>query len=273
MKKRILILGATGMLGNAVYNHFKKNSNFITIPTYRTNFEHADNGIYFNALTDHLETLPKDIDYIINCIGIITPFINENAIISLKINSLFPLELAHYCDENNIRLIHITTDCVYSGKDGKYVETSPQDASDFYGKSKALGESFSNGMILRTSIVGQEIHNFVSLFSWAKSQAGKKIDGYETHQWNGLTTKWYARICEKIILEDLYDTDVFHIFAADDVSKYQLLQYFNEIFSLNLEITKTQPEKIDRTLRTTKNLCSKLDIPTVKEMILDMNKE
>ncbi len=273
MKKRILILGATGMLGSAVYSHFNKNSNFIAIPTYRSNFGLAPNGIYFNALTDRVETIPKDFDYIINCIGIITPFIDKNPIVSLKVNSLFPLELAHYCDENKIRLIHITTDCVYSGKDGKYLETSPQDATDFYGKSKALGECFPNGMVLRTSIVGQETHNFVSLFSWAKSQAGKRIDGYETHLWNGLTTKWYAKICEKIIHEDFYETDLFHIFAADDVSKYQLLQYFNDIFSLNLDITKAYPEKIDRTLRTTKNLCSKLDIPTVKEMILDMSKE
>lgn len=273
MKKKILVLGATGMLGSAVYSHFKKNPNFITTPTYRTSFDQAANGIYFDALTDHLDTIPKDFDYIINCIGIITPFIDKNPIVSLKINSLFPLELAQYCDGNNIRLIHITTDCVYSGKDGKYIETAPQDATDFYGKSKALGECFSNGMVLRTSIVGQETHNFVSLFSWAKSQAGKKIDGYQTHLWNGLTTKWYAKICEKIISKDLYETELFHVFAADDVSKYQLLQYFNDIFSLNLDITEAHPLKIDRTLRTTKSLCSKLDIPTVKEMIIDMNKE
>lgn len=273
MKKRILILGATGMLGSAVYNHFKKNPSFITIPTYRTKFDQVSNGIYFDALTDSVDTLPKNIDYIINCIGIITPFIDSNPVVSLKINSLFPLELARYCDSNGIRLIHITTDCVYSGKDGKYVEASPHDATDFYGKSKSLGECFSSGMILRTSIVGQETHNFVSLFSWAQSRAGKKIDGYNTHFWNGLTTKCYAKICEKIILDDLYETELFHVFAADDVSKYQLLQYFNDIFSLNLEITKTQPEKIDRTLRTTKSLCSKLDIPTVKEMIIDMKKE
>ncbi|WP_312047946.1 sugar nucleotide-binding protein [Anaerotignum sp.] len=273
MKKKILVLGATGMLGSAVYNHFKKNPNFITIPTYRTQFDPTSNGIYFDALTDSVETIPKNFDYILNCIGIITPFIDINPVVSLKINSLFPLELARYCDSNNMRLIHITTDCVYSGKDGKYVENSPQDATDFYGKSKSLGECFSNGMVLRTSIVGQETHNFVSLFSWAKSQAGKRIEGYDTHLWNGLTTKWYAKICEKIILEDLYETDLFHVFAADDVSKFQLLQYFNDIFSLKLEITKAYPEKIDRTLRTTKTLCSKLEIPTVKEMIIDMNKE
>lgn len=273
MKKRILVLGATGMLGSAVYHYLEKNPKFIVTPTTRTPLPPSTDGIYFDALTQSVETLPKDFDYIINCIGIITPFIDKNPIVSLKINSLFPLELANFCESNNIRLIHITTDCVYSGKDGKYVETSPQDALDFYGKSKSLGEPASNAMVLRTSIVGQEIHNFVSLFSWAKSQAGKTISGFETHLWNGLTTKWYAKVCEKIITQGLYEIGLFHVFSNDDVSKYQLLQYFNEVFTLNLGITKTFPEKIDRTLRTEKTLCSRLEIPPVKEMIIDMSKE
>ncbi len=270
MKKRILILGATGMLGNTVFNHFKKNDAFTAIPTYRTLLNDPNYGLYFNPLQNSVEMIPKDFDYIINCIGIITPFIDRNPIDSIKINSVFPLELAKYCSENNIRLIHITTDCVYSGKDGKYIETDPHDALDFYGKSKSMGECSSNAMVLRTSIVGPEIHNFVSLLSWAKSQAGKKIEGYETHLWNGLTTDWYAKICERIIQDELYENGLYHIFAADDVSKYELLQYFNEKFSLHLKINKTYPKKVDRTLRTTKELCSQLKIPSVQQMIQEM---
>ncbi|MDD3394047.1 MAG: sugar nucleotide-binding protein [Anaerotignum sp.] len=273
MKTRVLVLGATGMLGSAVLDHFQNNHDFITTSTYRTESNKPSCGLYFNVLTDSVEMIPKNFDYIINCIGIITPLIDKNPIASIKINSVFPLELAEYCSNNNIRLIHITTDCVYSGNDGKYIETDPHDALDFYGKSKSLGECSSNAMVLRTSIVGEEIHNFISLLSWAKSQAGKKIDGYETHLWNGLTTDWYAKVCENIIYEDLYENGLFHIFAADDVSKYQLLQYFNHKFSLNLEINQTFPQKIDRTLRTTKSLCSKLNIPSVQQMVNAMNKE
>lgn len=273
MKKRILVLGATGMLGNAVFNHFSKNNDFITTPTYRTQLNNLTNGFYFNALNNSIEAIPKNFDYIINCIGIITPYINNNPIESIKINSLFPLELADYCHNNNIKLIHITTDCVYSGNDGKYVETDPHDALDFYGKSKSLGECTSNAMVLRTSIVGQEIHNYASLLSWAKSQSGGKIDGYSSHLWNGITTNWYARVCETIIYKDLYENGLFHIFSADDVSKYELLQYFNEKFSLNLDIKETFPKKVDRTLRTTKTLCSKLNIPSVQEMVNVMDKE
>ncbi|WP_352401226.1 sugar nucleotide-binding protein [Anaerotignum sp.] len=273
MIKRILVLGATGMLGNTVYGYLEKNPNFIVTPTTRNPLSHATKGIFFDPLIQSVETLPKNFDYMINCIGIITPFIDKNPLVSLKINSVFPLELANFCESNNIRLIHITTDCVYSGNQGKYVETAPQDALDFYGKSKSLGECFTNAMVLRTSIVGPEIRGFVSLFSWAKSQAGKSIDGYQTHLWNGLTTKWYAKVCEKIILQEFYDVGLFHIFSDDDVSKFQLLQYFNEIFKLNLDITKAYPKKVDRTLRTEKSLCSKLEIPTVKEMIIEMSKE
>jgi len=273
MKTRILVLGATGMLGSAVLNHFNNNDDFITTATYRTASNKPNHGLYFNALNDSVEMLPQNYDYIINCIGIITPLIDENPIASIKINSVFPLELAKYCNNNNIRLIHITTDCVYSGNDGKYIETDLHDALDFYGKTKSLGECSSNAMVLRTSIVGHEINNFISLLSWAKSQAGKKIDGYETHLWNGLTTNWYARVCEKIIYEDLYENGLFHIFAADDVIKYQLLQYLNHKFSLNIKMTKTFPKKVDRTLRTTKSLCSKLNIPSVQQMVTDMNKE
>ncbi|MGE4214249.1 MAG: NAD(P)-dependent oxidoreductase [Anaerotignaceae bacterium] len=273
MKTRILVLGATGMLGNAVFNHFNKNNDFITAPTYRTQLNSLTNGFYFNALNNSVEAIPKNFDYIINCIGIITPFIHNNPIESIKINSIFPLELASYCQNNNIKLIHITTDCVYSGNDGKYIETDLHDALDFYGKSKSLGECNSNAMVLRTSIVGAEIHNFVSLLSWAKSQSGGKIDGYATHLWNGVTTNWYAKVCEKIIYDDLYENGLFHLFAANDVSKYQLLQYFNEKFSLNLDINETFPNKVDRTLRTTKTLCSKLNIPSVQQMVNEISRE
>jgi len=273
MKTRVLVLGATGMLGNAVFNHFNKNNDFITTPTCRTTLNNINDGFYFNALNDSVDTIPKNFDYIINCIGVITPFINKNPIESIKINSIFPLELASYCHNNSIKLIHITTDCVYSGNDGKYIETDLHDALDFYGKSKSLGECCANAMVLRTSIVGHEIHNFVSLLSWAKSQSGGKIDGYGTHLWNGLTTDWYAKVCENIIYEDLYENGLFHVFAADDVSKYELLEYFNQKFSLNLEINETFPTKVDRTLRTAKSLCSKLNIPSVQQMVKEINRE
>ena len=156
---------------------------------------------------------------------------------------------------------------MYSGKKGKYIETDLHDALDIYGKSKSLGEISSEAMVLRTSIIGEELHNYASLISWTKSQRGKTVDGYKTHYWNGLTTMEYAKCCEKIIENDLYQKGLYHIFSSTDVTKYELLNIFNNKYRLNLNIRESYPEKIDRTLRTSMSLCSILKIPSVTQMI------
>lgn len=259
------------MLGSAVARHFMNNTKYDVVTTCRNQSISLDkNAILFDVLVDPVEKLPTTFDYVINCIGVIKPFMSQNPPAAIKINALFPWLVAHWCADNNMRFINITTDCVYSGNKGKYKECDLHDALDAYGKSKSLGECTSEAMVLRTSIIGEEIHKNVSLLEWAKSQAGKVVGGYTTHIWNGLTTIEYAVACDKIISNDWYEKGLFHIFAKDDVSKYQLLHYFNEKFRLNLTIEEKSPEPIDRTLRTTKDLCTKLDIPTVKQMVMEM---
>ena len=269
MKKiNVLVLGSTGMLGNTVTKYLLKNSQLNIIPTHRTDtYKLTHNSIKYDILQDNLSTLPQNIDYVINCVGIIKPFVLNNIEATIKINSLFPWELSRWADSNNCKIIHITTDCVYSGKKGKYIETDLHDALDIYGKSKSLGEISSEAMVLRTSIIGEELHNYASLISWAKSQKGKIVDGYKTHYWNGITTLEYAKCCEKIIKNDLYQKGLYHIFASTDVTKYELLNIFNTKYNLNLNIKKSYPEKIDRTLRTSMNLCSILKIPSVNQML------
>ncbi len=267
--KKVLVLGSTGMLGHTVNNYFKHNCGFHTVATSRRPYE---NTICFDALTDPVDILPTDFDYVINCIGVIKPHVQSHLIETIKLNALFPLELGVYCKANDMKLIHVTTDCVYSGGKGHYVESDPHDAIDVYGKSKSLGECESDAMVLRTSIIGMEVSHFVSLISWALSQAGKTIDGYFTHHWNGITTERYAAICKQIIEEDLYEHGLFHIHAADDVSKYELLHYIDRKFNLNLKINKAYPGKIDRTLRSEKELCSLLNLPTVEEMVMEMGR-
>ena len=268
---KLLILGSTGMLGNAVTKYFINNKNYNVITTYRDeSVKVHDNSIEFDVIKDGFDKLPDDVDYVINCIGVIKPFMASSKLNAIKINSVFPLELGKWCSKNGIKLIHISTDCVFSGNKGKYVESDLHDATDDYGKSKSLGECSENTMILRTSIIGEEIHKNASLLAWAKSQSGKTVDGYMTHFWNGITTNEFAKVCDKIIKNVWYENGIFHIFAKDDVTKYEMLKYFDEKYSLNLDINKFMPDKIDRTLRTEKELCSKLDIPTVYEMIREM---
>lgn len=256
------------MLGNAVTTYFTNNLNYEVTTTYRTLVAaFAGNAVAFDVLTTPLEALPSDFNYVINCIGVIKPFMAADPVAAIKINSVFPWELAAWCKAHGSRLIHITTDCVYSGKKGKYIEPDPHDALDDYGKSKSLGECTPEAMVLRTSIIGEEIHKNASLIAWAKSQKGQTVGGFSTHLWNGVTTKEYAKICDKIMTRDWYETGLFHVFAKDDVTKFQMMHYFNKKFQLDLTIQEKRPAPVDRTLRTEKALCAQLEIPTVEQMI------
>ena len=271
MNKRILILGGTGLLGSAVTKHFLSKSGFDVTTTCRDKSVSIDeNAILFDALADSVEKLPADNDYVLNCIGVIKPFMKQNPAAAIKLNALLPWQLAEWCNKNDMRLIHITSDCAFSGRKGKYTEDDEHDALDAYGKSKSLGECTTEAMVIRTSIIGEEIHKNASLIEWAKSQKGKTVSGYVTHLWNGVTTKQYASICEKIIKNGWYEKGLFHVLAKDDVSKYQMLQYFDKKFGLNLDIKKESPESVDRTLRTTKSLCGKLEVPTVEQMVMEL---
>lgn len=266
--KKITILGATGMLGSAVHDFFTSKNNLETHSSYRTSgLISGKNIFYFDVLSSDLNTIP-DCDYIINCIGIIKPFMKHNLSDSIYINSIFPHKLSAYCKKKDIKLIHITTDCVFSGKTGKYDEDSVHDCEDEYGKSKSLGEP-KDCMVLRTSIIGEEIHKSVSLIEWVKSNKGKEINGYIEHFWNGVTTKHYSEICKQIIDDNLYEEGVFHI-HSDDVNKLELLQYINNSLNLQIDINPVKTSRVDRTLRSKKNLIKKINIKTVKEQVEDI---
>jgi dTDP-4-dehydrorhamnose reductase len=263
---KVLILGSTGMLGNAVGKHFLNNSDYETHLSYR-NFDvtYGTNKVYFDALKTSLEHLPK-VDYIINCIGVIKPHIENDRAISIKINSLFPYELADYCERKQTKLIHITTDCVFSGKDGNYDEDTPHDCIDFYGKSKSLGEP-KNCMVLRTSIIGEEIHHNSSLIEWVKSMKGEKANGFINHWWNGVTTGEYAQACEKIIQKGMHEHGLFHL-HSNAIDKYTLLTLLSERFNLNLDITPHEfHTPCDRTLQSKKELNASLGIRTIEDQI------
>lgn len=266
---KILILGATGMLGHTVADYLIGRFDYDVTMTSR-NVISGYEGIYFDALTSDLGALGGPYDYVINCIGIIKPFMSADMEKSIQINALFPWALGKWCEQNGSRLIHITTDCVYSGAKGNYTESDPHDALDAYGKSKSLGECPDYAMILRTSIIGPEIHKYASLVEWAKKQAGKTVKGFTTHLWNGITTLQYAKVCDKIMRQNLFEKGLYHIFAPTDVSKFEMMKMFDHRYELGLTVIPTQPHPIDRTLRTEKELCSKLGIPSVEQMILEM---
>jgi dTDP-4-dehydrorhamnose reductase len=274
---KILILGSTGMLGSAVGKWFlDQGDRYETTLTHRNKdvaMQHYDdnNLVYFDCLESDVTDLNlSKYDYVINCIGTIKPFMDSNPLAAIRINSVFPWILANNCNKSNTKLIHITTDCVYSGTKGQYTEEDGADALDAYGKSKSLGEP-NTCMTLRTSIIGEEIHKNASLIEWVKGQRGNVINGYTNHDWNGVTTKEYAKVCDKIITSGLYENGCFHVHSPHPVSKYELVSLIGNKFDLELTVNAFEaPIKIDRTLASVASLCNKLNVPTVSQQIDDL---
>jgi dTDP-4-dehydrorhamnose reductase len=274
--KKILILGSTGMLGSMVTDYFSRNPNFYVIGTYRdlsvfknsmyANWinKYTKKGIIFypfNVLCyDFQDIINSDIDYIINCIGLIKQKIEKNSdseLSTIQINSLFSKQLAIECSRNKINLIQICTDCVFDGKKGNYNENDIHNEYDVYGKTKSLGETYLEHVInLRTSIVGFEINSYFSLLGWFSNlKENSIISGYQNVMWNGITVLQFAKICEAIIENDYQfgeSGSLQHIIPFDSISKYQLLKIFQTVFDRNdLTINKCDTkEDVDRILST-----------------------
>ncbi|MDC0968013.1 sugar nucleotide-binding protein [Alphaproteobacteria bacterium] len=257
---RILIIGSKGMLANKVLKVLTANlnNNIEIFFTTRNKIKEKNSKIInFNILKDSkLKNLKiKKFDYIINCAGVIKPFIDEKSSLSIcnaiTINSLFPRKLSEVF--SNSKIIQITTDCVFSGAHGRYLETSDHDPIDIYGKSKSLGEvTAKNVMNIRCSIIGKEINNYKSLISWVLSNSdGDEIKGFTNHLWNGVSTDIFAKLCLGIIKNKYFNDGSFHLVPKDIVSKYELIKYISDKFEKKLIINKFKTkEKCDRSILT-----------------------
>jgi dTDP-4-dehydrorhamnose reductase len=257
---KVLILGANGMLGHMVAGHFMGLPYDVTytVNTFTPDFLPRQRCISFNAVTDDPARLPRA-DYVINCIGMIKQKAGVPAELFEAVNGAFPHKLAR---AERGKVIHITTDCVYSGARGEYVETDAHDAEDDYGKSKSHGESRAV-MCVRTSIIGPELKTKFGLLDFVRN-APPPLRGYTNHWWNGITTKQFAVVCQQIIEKDLWVPGLSHIFSPHDVSKYELVNLINKVYDLDMEVIPHQtPVGVNRTLRTTRGLCRTLKIPEI----------
>ena len=223
------------------------------------------------------------IDYIVNAIGMIKQLIDEekseDVLAAREINSHFMTKLNDFSAQTGVRVIQIGTDCVYSGLDGSYSEEHTFDPTDTYGKTKNIGEQASSeSMIIRSSIIGKESKNSVSLLSWVLSQPeGTKINGYVNHFWNGVTTLHFSEIVSGIIKSESFFKGVAHLVPSDTVSKYELIKIIAREFGrTDLEIQEFVPEnRINRTLVTVdpaRNLhmwqeAGYNTVPTIQEMV------
>lgn len=279
----VLILGGTGMLGHAVleeFGGFSGNINFTS---------RSGSGILFDVLNDSVDSLAKFVgngDYIINCLGITKPHINdddEQDIARAKlVNSLFPAELASLAEKTGSRVIQIATDCVFSGRKGHYLETAAHDAEDVYGKSKSLGEVDSeNVMHIRVSTIGRELGRSTLLLEWVLSHPQRAtIPGFPDHYWNGVTTNHFAKVVRGIIENYGFESGLSHLVPADELSKADLVRQIASAFGrTDLIIKDTDSGKpIDRTLSTSDPALNKRlwawagyqDIPTIEQLIAEI---
>ncbi len=258
MSKKVLILGATGMLGNRCFSYFNSDSEFDTYGTWRKDTK--ENLKTFDVLKDSIEDLIQEIqpNWVINCIGMIKQRIDESNQFSVmstrKINQIFPRDLANAVAGTDARVIQIATDCVFSGEKGSYCESAPHNAIDLYGRSKSLGEILAPEFInLRTSIIGRELATNFSLVDWFLSHdLNSEVNGYLNHYWNGITTSSFARIAHGIIKSDGFISGTFHIVPSTEVSKYELLQLIRESYEReDLLIRPVEaPRFVDQTLHT-----------------------
>jgi dTDP-4-dehydrorhamnose reductase len=270
MSYSIIIFGQTGMLGTYIYNYLTK-MNQIPIIINRNTFDVLNGKLSdLKLLLQKQQQQNKQI-IVINCIGLIPQRkvkdeedYEDNYI---KINSIFPKYLSIICSEFNYKLIHITTDCVFSGNTfpGSYNEQSEKDELGIYGLSKSFGEDIK-ATIIRTSIIGEQNNtSYLSLLEWVKSNKNKSINGYTNHYWNGVTCLELSKIIYNIIITNNFWQGIKHVYS-NVVSKYELLNYINEIYNLNINIIPVTTAKINNKELSGEIKCNK----TIKIQILEM---
>ena len=189
---------------------------------------------------------------VINAVGIVKQRADaKESIPSLEINALLPHRLAVLCKGIGARLIHLSTDCIFSGKKGSYLESDPSDAGDLYGKTKYLGEVHeANSLTLRTSIIGRELARHTSLLDWFLAQTGT-VKGFTKAIYTGFTTLEMSRIIEKMLLEYPDASGVYQV-SSDPINKYELLLLIREKLGLDIEIIPDDVFCCDRSLDSTR---------------------
>jgi dTDP-4-dehydrorhamnose reductase len=261
---RTVVLGASGMLGYAVRTYFSRRGDDV-VALGRAEFDIASDPM------SRLEEQFGGADLAINCAGVIKPRIAAMTIEDvLKVNAIFPRNLASLCKRLEIPLYHITTDCVYTGMDGGYTEDSYFDADDVYGLSKNAGDA-ADCMVLRTSIIGEERGQSRSLLEWARSQAGKQVNGFVNHRWNGVTTVHLAEVIETIESQGLYARGVHHVHSPDVVTKAELLEILDAVYGLGLKVEQVDaPTACDRSMSSVLPLSSRVATKPIRRQVEEM---
>lgn len=259
---RILILGGDGMLGHQLLKSLAPRHEVkvtlrqdlgVYAPYSLFDNENAYTGIDVRSLARLTEVLADfKPDAVVNAVGIVKqrPTAKES-IPSLEINSLLPHRLSILCKAVGARLIHLSTDCIFSGRRGSYQEADPSDAEDLYGKTKYLGEVHDDHCLtLRTSIIGRELARYKSLLEWFLAQTGT-VKGFTKAIYSGFTTLEMGRIIEDMLVNHPDASGVYQV-SSDPINKYELLLLFREKLGHNIEIVADDSFCCDRSLDSTR---------------------
>jgi len=258
--KRILVLGMSGMLGRAVHKIFSEDARFEVWGTRRSSASapHLSPAMQARVLdgVDVLrETALSEVmqqvspDVVINCVGLVKQLqAADDPLEVLPINAMLPHRLAKHCARTDARLIHVSTDCIFSGSKGGYIESDMSDATDLYGKSKFIGElhTLPHVITLRTSLIGHELNSAHSLVNWFLSQSGV-VKGYSRAIFSGLPTVELATVIRDYILPNTALQGLYHV-ATSPISKYDLLRLIAQIYGKEIDIVEDRKLVIDRSL-------------------------
>jgi dTDP-4-dehydrorhamnose reductase len=265
----VVVLGASGMLGSMALSWLARDPSLKLRATVRDgalvpDAQRIAPGCEVQVLDaesaspERIAAALEGASHAVNCIGVIKPYIHDDNSAevqrALRVNGLFPHLLAAAAERTRCRVLQIATDCVYSGAKGGYLEAAPQDALDVYGKSKSVGEVHGPWIHhLRCSIIGPELKAHASLLDWFLGQPkGATVKGFTNHDWNGVTTLHYARLCHGVIRSGLQLPHLQHVVPQGTITKAALLGAFARAYGR--EDVVVQPFQaatvIDRTLGT-----------------------
>jgi len=271
--KKVLIIGIKGMAGHMLFQSLPKLGKY---DVYGIGRDIAETNKTYNLDVSQVCELQKivtreNFDAIVNCIGILNENAEDQPDAAIWVNSYFPHLLERITKNTDTQVIHISTDCVFSGKKGNYTEDDIRDGEGFYAQSKALGElNNSKDITIRTSIVGPELNrNGIGLFHWFMSQPPEAIvNGYTKAFWSGITTLELAKVVHDVLTNKV--SGLKEIAPSEKISKYEMLLLFNEIFKNNsFKIVPYDGYAVDKSLISIRHDYI-YNTPTYREMFLEM---
>lgn len=282
---KVLIIGATGMLGYSLFSNLHE---YPELDVYGTVRSIEGKELFFTKTNDRLLkgidasdliSLERAIgqlvpNVVINCIGLIKQHkISKQHVNAVAINALLPHQLANICDQYSAKFIHFSTDCVFSGTKGNYSEDDLPDAQDLYGRSKCLGEvDYAPHLTLRTSIIGHELSSNVSLIDWFLSQSGS-IKGFSKAIFSGVPTCVIARVLAESILPKPELSGLYQL-SAEPIDKLSLLKLVSSIYRKNIEINDSSELVIDRSLNSERfRKMTDINLPAWDCLAIEMHRD